>query len=76
MLLGFSMRSLVRQFQADTGMTFRQWRRQARMLFALELLAAGQSTTQVALEVGYQTTSAFVAAFRETFGITPKRYFL
>lgn len=74
-VLGLSPRSLIRRFQAGTGMTFRQWRRQARLLAALEHLAAGMPVTKVAYEVGYEGLSAFVEAFRQTFGVTPGKYF-
>ena len=73
--LGMSERSLIRKFDAETGMTFRQWRRQARLLAALERLAADEPVTTVAFAVGYDSVSAFIAAFREVFGETPGRYF-
>jgi AraC-like DNA-binding protein len=73
--LGVAPRTLIRRFQKQTGLTFRQWRQQARLLTALEHLAAGQAVTAVALEVGYESPSAFVAMFRETFGVTPGKYF-
>ncbi len=73
--LGMSERSLIRSFQEDTGMTFRQWRRQARLLAALERLAAREPVTSVAFCVGYESVSAFISAFKEAFGETPSRYF-
>jgi AraC-like DNA-binding protein len=73
--LGMSPRTLIRRFQSETGMTFRQWRRQARLLAALERLAAGGPVTSVAYDVGYDGLSAFVEAFRQAFGVTPGRYF-
>ena len=73
--LGYSERNLIRQFQADTGLTFRQWRRQARLLLALERLANREPVTTIALELGYESASAFGVAFRETFGVTPGQYF-
>lgn len=74
-LAGMSPRTLIRRFQADTGMALRQWRRQARLLHALEQLAAGQSVSAAAYEAGYGSASAFVHAFRSVFGTTPGRYF-
>lgn len=74
--LGLSERSLIRKFNAETGMTFRQWRRQARLLEAVERLAAGDPVTTVAFAVGYESLSAFIAAFRETMGETPRRFAL
>jgi AraC-like DNA-binding protein/quercetin dioxygenase-like cupin family protein len=72
---GFSLRTLERRFAAETGMTFGQWRRHARFLDALRLLAEGQAVKTVARDAGYRSASAFVAAFSETFGTTPGRYF-
>ena len=67
-------RAIERAFKLDTGMTFGRWRRQLRLIHALRLLASGQSVTSVALEVGYDSLSAFVFAFRKAFGVTPGRY--
>jgi AraC-like DNA-binding protein len=72
---GFSVRTLERRFAAETGMTFGQWRRQSRFLRALRLLAEGRAVKAVARDAGYRSASAFVAAFSETFGTTPGRYF-
>ena len=38
-------------------------------------LAEGQSVTEVALELGYETPSAFIAMFRRALGVTPGQYF-
>ncbi len=73
--LGMSERSLIRAIRRECGMTFRQWQRQARLLAALEGLAAGRAVTTVALDCGYDSLSAFVQAFRQVFGTTPARYF-
>lgn len=73
--LHLSPRTLIRRFQAETGMTFRQWRRQARLLLALERLAANEPVTSVAYDVGYDGLSAFIEAFRQAYGVTPGKYF-
>lgn len=72
--LRISERTLERLFLAHTGLTFRHWRQQIRLLKSQELLAAGKSVTTVAFEVGYESTSAFIAAFRKAFRQTPRRY--
>lgn len=72
---GASPRTLKRLFRAETGLTFGQWRRQVRLIAALERLALGQPVTAVALAVGYESTSAFIEMFREQLGTTPGRYF-
>ncbi len=73
--MGASVRTLERLFQKETSMTFGKWRQQLRLLEALRLLAAGRPVTAVALEVGYESTSAFIAMFRRALGTTPRRYF-
>lgn len=70
-----SPRTIERLFLRETGMTFGRWRQQMRLLHALRLLAKGKSVTAVAFDVGYESASAFVAAFRRFFGTTPARYF-
>lgn len=72
--VGASKRTLTRMFSTQTGMSFRSWREQLRVLRALELLATGESVTNIAMEVGYENTSAFIAMFRRCLGTTPKRY--
>ena len=72
---GAHKRTIERLFQSETQMTFGKWRQQLRLLHALRLLAEGAKITQVALEAGYSTPSAFIAMFRKTLGTTPGRYF-
>jgi AraC-like DNA-binding protein/mannose-6-phosphate isomerase-like protein (cupin superfamily) len=70
---GASERTLARLFLAETGMGFRAWRSQARLLQALVQLNQGQPVTTVALDHGYTSVSAFIAAFHRAFGTTPGR---
>ncbi len=72
---GASPRTLARLFVKETGLTFRAWRQRARLLHALVELAAPKPVTTVAFEAGYESTSAFIAAFKRNFGTTPARYF-
>lgn len=72
---GSSTRNLARQFMAHTGMSFRTWRQQARLLAALGRLATGDPVTQVAVELGYASPSAFTSMFRKALGATPREYF-
>jgi len=73
--VGASERTLERLFRAEVGRSFGAWRQQARLLRALELLAAGATVTDAALQVGFATPSAFIAMFRRATGTTPARYF-
>ncbi|HEX9041438.1 MAG TPA: helix-turn-helix transcriptional regulator [Trebonia sp.] len=73
--VGASERTLARAFVAGTGMPFGHWRTLLRIQAALPLLAGGDPVSRVARRVGYETPSAFVAAFRRETGITPAAYF-
>ncbi|WP_244899877.1 helix-turn-helix domain-containing protein [Rhodoferax fermentans] len=70
-----SSRTLARQFQSETGMSFRQWRQQARLVEALGHLANGVPVARVAEKLGYRSASAFTAMFKRALGMEPRRYF-
>ena len=72
---GATRRTIERLFQEDTGMTLGKWRQQLRLMQAMRLLGDGAKVTQAALEAGYATPSAFIAAFRKSLGTTPTLYF-
>src|SRR6185436_4137534 len=71
---GASLRTLQRLFQAETRLPLETWRGRARLQQAVVALANGVSVTETALEAGYQSASAFIAAFKRAFGQTPARY--
>ncbi len=74
--LAMSARTLARRFEKETGLSFRQWRQQARLIEALARLASQQPVAQVADALGYASASAFTAMFRRTLGVEPSRYFV
>jgi len=71
---GASVRTIERAFQRDVGLSFESWRRQVRLMKAVELLVAGRPIKEVAFDVGYRQPSAFVQMFRETMGAAPKAW--
>ena len=70
-MVGLSERSVIRLFPRETGLSFRGWHNQARLLRAFELFDSGRTVTSVALEVGYSTPGAFSKMFRRTLGRRP-----
>jgi AraC-like DNA-binding protein len=70
---GASPRTIQRLFLAETGLPFGQWRQRQRLLHGASALGAGKSVTESGLEAGYAGTSAFIAAFRKHFGVTPSK---
>ena len=73
--LAMDARTLQRRFQRETGLSFGQWRRQARLIGALERLAAGRSVLEVALDLGYSSPSAFATMFKRELGASPSSFF-
>lgn len=73
--LGVTAKTIHRLFSRETGMSFAQWRQQARLLQALSLIAQGRRMIDVALDCGYASQSAFAAMFRRHFGIAPSAYY-
>ncbi|GAB2852208.1 helix-turn-helix transcriptional regulator [Pseudoduganella ginsengisoli] len=71
---GIAPRTLTRRFAAETGMAFAAWRRRACVLRAMALLAEELPVTAIALELGYDSLSAFIAMFRRETGVTPSQY--
>ncbi|MFM0597377.1 AraC family transcriptional regulator [Paraburkholderia dilworthii] len=71
--VGASARTLARLFRQETGLTFGQWRQQLRLVEAMSRLAVGNPVSKVAEELGYQSSSSFIAMFRREIGETPQR---
>ena len=71
---GASLRTLQRLFPAETGLTLEAWRQKARLIAAVAALSEGAPVGVTAADCGYESASAFVAAFKRHFGMTPGRY--
>jgi AraC-like DNA-binding protein len=71
---GMSVRSFSRNYRAETGQTFEQWRTRANHQKAIELLSQGENVTSCAFALGYESVSAFIASFRKHHGITPSKF--
>jgi len=71
---GMSVRTFNRRFSAETGMNFVNWRQLARVMQAMEWLAAGKPVGWIALSCGYSSVSAFIEVFRTWTGKTPGQW--
>jgi AraC-like DNA-binding protein len=70
-----SPRTLARRFSAELHMTWRDYRRRARMIKAADLLSStGEPVTEVGLAAGFLSTSSFIHAFRAFSGMAPTEY--
>jgi AraC-like DNA-binding protein len=70
-----SVRTLARRFESELSLSFRAYLGAARMLYAMDRLAQRDArVTDIALEVGFASPSAFTAAFTEFVGEPPTAY--
>jgi AraC-like DNA-binding protein len=69
-----SSRTFTRRFAAEVGMSFRDWRQRARLVKSLDLLALNQSTKSIAHTMGFASSAAYCAAFRDLLGCTPSEF--
>jgi len=69
-----SPRTLARLFAKDTGLTFGAWRQRLRLQKAMEELGKGEPVGGVALELGYESASAFIEMFKRETGARPGSY--
>lgn len=72
--VNLAQRTLIRKFRAETGMSLVAWRQRARVIQAISLLNSGSSVTEVALNVGYDSLSAFISVFKQITGVSPMQY--
>ncbi|QIZ76118.1 AraC family transcriptional regulator [Ferrimonas lipolytica] len=67
-------RTLARRFQKQLQMSFVEWRSRLRFLTAIGMLRQGLPIKEVALNLGFSTSSAFIAQFRRHGGMSPEQY--
>ena len=72
--VGASSRTLNRLFNQNYGMGFSRWKQKLRILKSLELLNSNSQLVDIAFELGYESTSAFITAFKKHLGCSPKKY--
>ena len=74
-LAGMSERSLRRRMQAELGQSWRAFQREARIRRAMVLLRRGnRAITEIALDLGFASTSSFSTSFAAYVGESPSAY--
>lgn len=71
---GASLRTMQRLFVEQVGVPIARWRNQVKMVTAVQPLARGRSVTQAAMDLGFESVSAFIFSFRHYFGDSPGQY--
>lgn len=65
---------LSHYFKKETGFTVLQYVTNQKIMAAKALLKEGHSVTDVASKLSYNSDSHFIAVFKKSTGITPKKY--
>lgn len=71
---GLSTRSLSRHWSNHVGMSIKKYRQIAKIFKSLDDITAGKSIEQCAWRCGFESTSAYILAFKRIFKTTPKEY--
>ncbi len=69
-----SARTVERIFKKETGFSYKQWQQRLILLRAIALLKRGTPVKVIAIELSYQTSSAFIAMFKRIMKHTPSQY--
>jgi len=72
--VGASERTLSRLFMKELGMSFPLWRQNLRLISSLSLLDTNLTVQEIAFNVGYNSDSSFIYAFKSLFTQTPQQY--
>lgn len=73
-LCGLSVRQLTRGFRASRGCSLAHYAAGLRLDAAKERLRRGDSIGEVAVDLGFASSSIFIQAFRRHTGLTPGAY--
>jgi len=74
--LAISERTLTRLVLRETGMSFGCWRNQFQIIVALKWLYSGVQVQRIAVDLGYESVSAFITMFKKVLGKPPSRYLI
>ncbi len=73
-IAGISKRTLERRFFEEVGVGLSKWRREWRLIEAVRMLLDGRSVEEIAFDLGYSGSSAFIETFRKKYGTPPAKF--
>jgi AraC family transcriptional regulator, regulatory protein of adaptative response / methylated-DNA-[protein]-cysteine methyltransferase len=71
--MGLDLSTVRRSFKRQFGMTFLEFARQRRLRYGFQVISAGGQVIEAQLESGFESASAFRAAFARLLGRAPGR---
>jgi len=73
-VVGASSRTLNRLFNHCFGFGFSKWKQKFKIIKSLDLLNDGHTTQEISSILGYESSSAFISAFKKYLGCPPGIY--
>lgn len=73
--IGATSRTLNRIFLKQTNMGFVEWRQRLRILYSLDRIERDENIGNIAVDLGYKSSSAFITMFKKHLGQSPRQYF-
>ncbi len=74
-MVNLSFPKLKNGFKQTFGVTIHEYIINYKLMLSEQLLISKKhSVKEIALQIGYSTSSHFIAAFKKKFGTTPKKY--
>lgn len=70
-----SERTLARRILTHTGLSFSKWQQLLLVLLAIQQLSNEKTIKQISFDLGYESTSAFIAVFKKHVKMTPKQFY-
>jgi len=74
--VGASVRTLSRTFKRETGITYSEWKQRLSLQIAIKQLYMGDSVGNIAINLGYESSSAFIYMFKKHMKVTPSNYLI
>jgi len=71
--LNTTERTLSRRWRSAMGISFQEWRQRNKLVAAVTRLDEGSTVHVVAYDLGFRSSSAFIAMFRQMTGTSPAR---
>ena len=71
--LNTTERTLSRRWRSAIGISFQEWRQRNKLVAAVTALDEGRPVHVVAADLGFRSSSAFIAMFRQMTGTSPAR---
>ncbi len=71
---GYSYERFRKIYKSVTGTTLHHYVCVRRLQYAAKQMRLGANVNEASRQIGYQTTSGFIRAFRNLFGVSPYKY--